>query len=262
MAMMRSQKTHPTASLKQVRSIISKKKRLKNNSTITVDEETNRNPTKPISNQWYQPRQDNSTNHYINQTPLGTVQSSHNNIVSKKKKKIVIFSDSILKNLRMEEFNSFVKEGEVYLKAFPGAKANQLNYQTIPVIQGNNYDAAAIHVGINDLLSSNKSVNDICRDIISIGLRCRSNNISNVFISSIAYSSKTNTGLMQRLNRALYDECRRNRFTLVDNGTVTENDLWVDGIHLKESGKRITANNLINSFNHFLESANPFRWYL
>ena len=38
----------------------------------------------------------------------------------------------------MEEFNSFVKEGEVYLKPFPGAKVNQLNYQTIPVIQGNN----------------------------------------------------------------------------------------------------------------------------
>ena len=68
----------------------------------------------------------------------------------------------------MEEFNSFIKEGETYLKAFPGAKVNQLNYQTIPVILGNNYDAAAIHVGINDLLSSNKSVNDIYRDFTSI----------------------------------------------------------------------------------------------
>ena len=67
---------------------------------------------------------------------------------------------------------------------------------------------------------------------------------------------------MQRLNRALHDECRRNGFTFVDNGAVTETDLWVDGIHLHESGKRIIANNLINSFNAFLESANPFRWYL
>ena len=139
----------------------------------------------------------------------------------------------------MEEFNSFVKEGEVYLKPFPGAKVNQLNYQTIPVIQGNNYDVAAIHVGINNLLSSNKSVNDICRDIISIGVRCRSNNISKVFISSIAYSFKINTVLMQRLNRAPYDECRQNGFTFLDNRAVTENDLWLDGIHLQESGKRM-----------------------
>ena len=101
-----------------------------------------------------------------------------------------------------------------------------------------------------------------CRDIISIELRCRSNNISKVFISSIAYSSKINTVLMQRLNRALYDECRRNGFTFVDNDLVTENDLWVDGIHLQESSKSIIPNNLISGFNHFLESANPFRWYL
>ena len=129
----------------------------------------------------------------------------------------------------MEEFDSFVKEGKVYLKAFPGAKANQLNYQTIPVIQGNNYDAAAIQVGINDLLSSNKSVNGMCRDIsIAIGLKCRSNNISKVFISSTAYNFnfKINTVLMQRLNRVLHDECQRNGFTFVDNGAVTENDQW------------------------------------
>ena len=37
----------------------------------------------------------------------------------------------------MGEFNSLIKEGEDFLKALPGAKANQLNYQTIPV---NSYD--------------------------------------------------------------------------------------------------------------------------
>ena len=67
---------------------------------------------------------------------------------------------------------------------------------------------------------------------------------------------------MQRLNRALYDECRRHGFIFVDNGAVTENDLWVDGIHLQESGKHIIVNNLINNFNHSLESVNPLRWYL
>ena len=62
--------------------------------------------------------------------------------------------------------------------------------------------------------------------------------------------------------RALFDEWRGNGFTFVDNGAGTENDLWVDGTHLQESGKRIIVNKLINSFNHFLESANLFRWYL
>ena len=73
---------------KQVRSRISKKKRLKNKNTITMDEETNRNSTKPISNQWYQPGQDNNINYYISQPPVKTVESSYSNIVSRKKRKL------------------------------------------------------------------------------------------------------------------------------------------------------------------------------
>ena len=102
-----------------------------------------------------------------------------------------------------------------------------------------------------DLLPSNKSVNSICRDAISVRLRFRRNNISKVFISGKACNSKINTVLMQKLNRALYDECRRNGFTSVDNGAVTENDIWVEGIYLQESRKHIITNNLINNFNHF-----------
>ena len=104
---------------------------------------------------------------------------------------------------------------------------------------------------VYDLLPSNKSVNSICRDAISVRLRFRRNNISKVFISGKACNSKINTVLMQKLNRALYDECRRNGFTFVDNGAVTENDIWVEGIYLQESRKHIITNNLINNFNHF-----------
>ena len=78
----------PDNTPKQVRSRISKKKRLKNKNTITVDEETNRNSTKSIANKWYQPRQDNNINHDISQPPVETVQSSYSNIVSRKKKNL------------------------------------------------------------------------------------------------------------------------------------------------------------------------------
>ena len=251
MAIMKRQKTYPTATLSE---------QTPDNTPKQV-QETNRNSTKPVSNQWYQPRQDNNRNHYISQPPEKTMPSTYSNTVSRKKKKTVLFSNSILKTLRMGEFNSFVTEGEVCLKAFPGAKANKLNYQIISVIQGNNYDPVAIHVGISDSLSSHKSVSDICRDI-SIRPRCRSNNISQVFISNIACISKINKVLMQRLNRTMYEECGQNGFTFVDNGAVTQNDLWVDGIHLQESVKNIIANNSVNNLSHFSEPANPLRWYL
>ena len=84
-------------------------------------------------------------------------------LLRKKRKKIVLFSDSILKSLRMGEFNSFIKKGEVFLKAFLEAKARQLNHYTIPLLEDNTYDAAVIHVSINDLLSNVKSTNNICK---------------------------------------------------------------------------------------------------
>ena len=57
-----------------------------------------------------------------------------------KRKKIVLFSDSILKNLRIREFNCFIKKGEVSLKAFPRVKARQittpsLSLKITPTIQ-------------------------------------------------------------------------------------------------------------------------------
>ena len=83
-----------------------------------------------------------------------------------------------------------------------------------------------------------------------------------IFISSIAYSSIVNPASIQQLNCFLFDECRRNGFTFVDNRAVYETDLWTDGIHMIESGKSIIANNLINSLNYFLEFMNLVSCYL
>ena len=93
----------------------------------------------------------------------------------------------MLKSLRMKEFDKDLDAGFVYLKPFPGSKAKQMDHHTIPILEDNQYDAAAIHVGINDLLKSctNINVNEITRDIINTALRCRSHNIAAIFISII-----------------------------------------------------------------------------
>ena len=68
-----------------------------------------------------------------------------------------------------------------------------------------------------------------------------------IFISSIAYSSKVNSASVQLFNGLLFDECRRPGFKLVDNGEVSDNDLWTDDKQMIQNGKRIIANDLINS---------------
>ena len=207
-------------------------KRKDKNTVIKEKDETSKGRTGDLDihkNKYYY--------YYHYYQPKAPVQSTFSSAITKKRKKIVLFSDSILQNLQMGEFNSFIKKGEVSLKAFPGAKARQLNHRTIPLLEDNTYDAAVIHVGINDLLSNVKSTNYICKDIIDIGLRCRNNNIGMIFISSIAHSSKDNPASIQQLIGLLFEECRRNGFKLVDNEAVSEFDLWTNGIHMIESGK-------------------------
>ena len=116
------------------------------------------------------------------------------------KNNIVLFTDTIQKTLRMRELNRHINGGKVNLKSFPGSKAKQPNHHTIPILEEHKYDAAAIQVGINDLGMSNNvtvTVDSICNDIFEIALRCRNHNIGEVFISSVAYSSKVSHELIQ-----------------------------------------------------------------
>ena len=71
----------------------------------------------------------------------------------------------------MGELNRYINGGKVNLKSFPGSKANQLNHHAIPILEEHQYDAAAIHVGINDLLKrmpNNVTVDSICNGILEL----------------------------------------------------------------------------------------------
>ena len=97
--------------------------------------------------------------------------TTYSNVVRNKKKNIALFTDSILKTLRMGELNRHINDGKVHLKSFPGSKANQLNHHTIPILEEHQYDAAAIHVRVNDLLKgmpNNVTVDSIFNDIFEI----------------------------------------------------------------------------------------------
>ena len=179
--------------------------------------------------------------------------------LKKKPNSILIFTDSMLKTLRMGEFNQFLQEGKAYLKPFPGAKAKQLNHHATVVLAQHQYDSAIIHVGINDLLNGS-SIKQISKDVIEIAQQCRNRSIGKVFVSGIVYCTKVRYETTQNLNKSLYEECRKYGFCFIDNGAVSEKDLWKDGIHLIESGRVIVANNLINYLNNFLRPVNHPIW--
>ena len=88
------------------------------------------------------------------QSPFQKINNSYPDTVSPKMKSVVIFLDSMVKGLKMEQFNSQIHGGKVYLKGFPGAKADELNHNVEPNLEEYEYDAAIILVGINDILRS------------------------------------------------------------------------------------------------------------
>ena len=97
-----------------------------------MDQETDRYSTKPVSNQWYQPRHDNKRTHYIIQPPVETVNPLIVTSYLGKRKTIVIVDDNILENLHKQELNSFAKEGEIYLKHFQKPNGTSQTFKPSP----------------------------------------------------------------------------------------------------------------------------------
>ena len=84
--------------------------------------------------------------------PLQRIKNSYRNTVIHKKGDTALFSDSIPTGTNIKEINRQIQGGRIHVKAFPGAKSTQLNPYVTPTLEEYSYDAATIHVGINDIL--------------------------------------------------------------------------------------------------------------
>ena len=56
--------------------------------------------------------------------------------------------------MNIKEINRQIHGDRIHMKAFPEAKSTQLNHYVTSSLKEYSYDAAIIHVGINDILRS------------------------------------------------------------------------------------------------------------
>ena len=81
-----------------------------------------------------------------------------------------------------------IQGGRIHVKAFPGAKSTQLNHYVTPTLEEYSYDAAIIHVCINDILrSEHDELDKLPRIIIRLGNTCQEYNIGNIYIYIYIY---------------------------------------------------------------------------
>ena len=103
----------------------------------------------------------------------------------------------------------------------------------------------ASHVGLNDLMWRNEgklSDEELVNIIQNIGTN-ESHGVSNDFISGIFRNNRVNVSNLNRLNALLEEASKHHRFSFINNAEISERYILKDGVHLKETGKIIFANN-------------------
>ena len=85
-------------------------------------------------------------------------------------KKVIVFWDSIIRGIRVRDFDQQVKNGYAKFKSFPGCNSKEMLHYIKPTLEASFYDSSILHVGVNDLLnnkSSNSTVN-LMSNLVSI----------------------------------------------------------------------------------------------
>ena len=193
-------------------------------------------------------------NYPENQHSYGRKFSASESKFSKRKKQIVIFSDSIPRDIRLREFNYWLHKGYAQLKSFPGGTSKELLYYVEPTLKNKKFDDALLHVGVNDQLNdeSQDCVQNLLDNLKQIGLKCKSPGVKRILISGIAVSNKLASAYISSVNHHISNMCQDNSFVFINNNSIPTSSLFRDGLHLLEIGKRILATNVIDNLNNFL----------
>ena len=129
---------------------------------------------------------------------------------SLKNSNIGLFSDSISRGMNIKESNRQIQGGRIHVKAFPEAKSTQLNHYVTSSLEEYSYDAAIIHVGINDILRFKHygKLDKLLGNIIKVRNTCQKYNIGKIYILAIFPPTRTNM---------LRDLCMKYNFEFIDH---------------------------------------------
>ena len=123
-----------------------------------------------------------------------------------------------------------------------------------PTLETGFCDSAILHEEVNDLLNnkSPSSTDDLVSNLVEIVNKCKSFGVMDPFFSRIAFNKRLPYSVIKNVNEKIVDMCKKNGIVLIDNGNVSNMDLYQDGFHLLERGKCLLAKNFIFVLNNFL----------
>ena len=166
----------------------------------------------------------------------------------------LIFTDSIPKGIRMNDFNISIINRKAKMLNFPGALSRQLLHFMDIHLEGIQVDTVVIHIGVNDLLNySNQSrIDSFMNNIICMVEKCRNYGAKNIFLSGIVFTTRVSLDILIQVHNMISSFCNSNGLYYIDNRNIRADCLYKDGLHLIDKGKIVLVNNFIINLNQNL----------
>ena len=123
--------------------------------------------------------------HALNDPTIHHEQSRWRN--RRKIRRILMFSESISKGIRIHEFNRYITNTTARLKSLPGATSKEVTHYVVPKLQEESFNSALIRIGINDILKDQRNLQfePLTWNILEISWRCKEYGIEEIIISSL-----------------------------------------------------------------------------
>ena len=180
-----------------------------------------------------------------------TVVSRQQEDVEKSTKKSAIFSSSITRDIRADDFNNDYNGERAFFHKYHGGKVRHIK-SYIPVhMNEEKPDNAVIVAGGNDICTWKSTTLEVANDIIEAGVICKREGALKVFISSIL--PRTDLYYLRRrneINKLLVNLCDVNGFNFINNDNINIREhIFDDGVHLNKAGSKLLRDNLLAHLN-------------
>ena len=166
--------------------------------------------------------------------------------ITNKGKKTLIIGASLIKHIKMGEFNKHIKNGYAIKRSYPG-----IHWHIISSFIDYKPDSVIINIGTNNLTKKRlQREEEICADILKIVEKCQEYGVNEIYVSGLTCRPKFQEKI-EKINGILRVNANTHDYTFIDNSNITRNHLRDDGLHLLEKGNILLANNFLSYLNYW-----------
>ena len=164
-------------------------------------------------------------------------ERSHKETLITQKKNVIIFGQSILKEINTRLLNKKLIKSKALCKCFPGATSKDFVHYIKPTLQENEFDTSILYMGVNDVLKLGSNIDTASKDIINIVNHCKNFGVKQIIISGLTLTTRLKASFIYQLNKSIKELCQKHGYSFIDNSNVSSENLQQDGLHLNNSGK-------------------------